>query len=168
MRLRNRKALKKILSILVLFAAALLGYGQLDRSGDESARNGERNERRRDVTIDEPTSEREDRQFRSASDKVERAGQLEGVGTVIKVLRDDNEGSRHQRFILRRESGQTVLVAHNIDVAPRIPELRPGDGVAFFGEFEPNAKGGVVHWTHHDPAGRHVAGWLKHNGRTYQ
>lgn len=27
---------------------------------------------------------------------------------------------------------------------------------------------GVIHWTHHDPARKHVAGWLKHQGRTYQ
>jgi hypothetical protein len=31
-----------------------------------------------------------------------------------------------------------------------------------------NAQGGMVHWTHHDPEGRHVSGWLKHNWRTYQ
>ena len=43
-----------------------------------------------------------------------------------------------------------------------------GDVVDFFGEYEWNSNGGVIHWTHHDPQGRHVTGWLKHNGRTYK
>jgi len=94
--------------------------------------------------------------------------QLQGQGRVIKVLPDDNNGSRHQRFILKLPSGQTLLIAHNIDLAPRIPSLKKGDTVAFYGEYEWNAKGGVIHWTHHDPAGRRVAGWLKHGVRTYQ
>ena len=94
--------------------------------------------------------------------------QVNGTGTVVKLLRDDNEGSRHQKFILRLSSGQTLLIAHNIDLAPRINALRKGDQVDFYGEYEWNSQGGVVHWTHHDPNGRHVDGWLKHNGKIYK
>ena len=94
--------------------------------------------------------------------------QVRGQGTVIKILSDDLDGSRHQRFILKLDSGQTLLISHNIDLAPRVDRLRAGDSVEFFGEYEWNPKGGVVHWTHHDPNGRHVAGWLKHQGRMYQ
>ncbi|NVK41708.1 MAG: DUF3465 domain-containing protein [Oceanospirillaceae bacterium] len=94
--------------------------------------------------------------------------QVQGEGRVLKVLPDDLDGSRHQRFILELGTGQTLLVAHNIDLAPRIDGLRPGDRVEFYGEYEWNAKGGVLHWTHHDPRGRHPGGWLRHNGRTYQ
>lgn len=94
--------------------------------------------------------------------------QLAGQGTVVKVLADDANGSRHQRFIVRLDSGRTLLVSHNIDLAQRIDSLRAGDTVAFYGEYEWNPKGGVIHWTHHDPQGRHPAGWLKHDGQTYQ
>ena len=94
--------------------------------------------------------------------------QVRGVGTVSTTLSDDDEGSRHQRFILELASGHTLLIAHNIDLAPRIDSLRKGDRVEFYGEYEWNEKGGVIHWTHHDPQGRHVGGWLKHQGRVYQ
>jgi len=43
-----------------------------------------------------------------------------------------------------------------------------GDSVGFYGEYEWNSKGGVIHWTHLDPSGQHIAGWLKHDGKTYQ
>lgn len=94
--------------------------------------------------------------------------QVEGSGTVIKTLPDDNKGSRHQRFILKLGSGQTLLVAHNIDLAQKIKGLKKGDAVAFYGEYEWSEQGGVIHWTHHDPKGRHADGWLKHNGVVYQ
>ncbi|WP_277207149.1 DUF3465 domain-containing protein [Vibrio misgurnus] len=94
--------------------------------------------------------------------------QVRGIGQVVKVLPDDNDGSKHQRFILKLNSGQTLLVAHNIDLAPRIPNLKVGDSVEFYGEYEWNKKGGVLHWTHKDPRNRHAHGWLKHNRQVYE
>ena len=94
--------------------------------------------------------------------------QVEGSGVVKAILRDDTKGSKHQRIIVALPSGQNVLVAHNIDLAPRVENLNKGDVIAFFGEYEWNPKGGVIHWTHHDPRNKHVAGWLKHNGRMYR
>jgi hypothetical protein len=94
--------------------------------------------------------------------------QVEGSGRVTRVLPDDNDGSRHQRFIVQLGTGQTVLVAHNIDLAARVASLKVGDPVEFNGEYEWNERGGVIHWTHRDPQRRHVDGWIRHNGRTYQ
>lgn len=94
--------------------------------------------------------------------------QVEGRGVVRRVLPDDDDGTRHQRFILQLASGQTLLVAHNVDIAPRIPGLRRGDRVAFRGEYEWSPQGGTIHWTHNDPAGRHPGGWLRRGGKTYR
>lgn len=91
---------------------------------------------------------------------------VEGSAIVERTLPDDNEGSRHQRFILRLEEGHTVLVAHNIDISPKIP-LQKGDWVDFRGEYEWTEQGGVVHWTHHDPKGKHLDGWIFHDGEFY-
>jgi Protein of unknown function (DUF3465) len=105
---------------------------------------------------------------RKAFDEHKSGVQITGDGVVSKLLSDDTDGRRHQRFILTLESGQTLLVAHNIDLAPRLEPLKSGDAVAFNGVYEWNAKGGVIHWTHRDPSGQHEPGWLKHAGRTYQ
>ncbi|MEM7394324.1 MAG: DUF3465 domain-containing protein [Verrucomicrobiota bacterium] len=94
--------------------------------------------------------------------------QVETSGMVEKILPDDNEGSRHQKFIVRLASDHTVLIAHNIDLAPRVAGIREGDTVRFAGEYEWTERGGVVHWTHHDPRGKHPGGWIEHAGRVYE
>ena len=50
--------------------------------------------------------------------------QVEGEGVVARILADDLAGSRHQRFVVRLASGQTVLIAHNIDIAPQVAGLQ--------------------------------------------
>ena len=94
--------------------------------------------------------------------------QVGGSGKVVKILPDDTQGSRHQKFIIQLNSGQTLLIAHNIDIAPRISPLKIGDHIIFYGEYQWNPNGGVVHWTHHDPGDRHEGGWLSHNGKMVQ
>ncbi|MCA9279218.1 MAG: DUF3465 domain-containing protein [Phycisphaeraceae bacterium] len=93
--------------------------------------------------------------------------QMEITGRVRKTLPDDNEGSRHQRFILQLSDGNTVLIAHNIDLADRVP-VKEGDEVVIYGEYEWSEQGGTMHWTHHDPKGWHEDGWIMHNGKTYK
>ena len=96
--------------------------------------------------------------------------QVLGCGTVIKVLKDDNEGSRHQKFLVKIDNypNITVLIAHNIDLAPRIEGIQAKNPIRFYGEYIYNDKGGVVHWTHRDPASRHQDGWLEYKGEQYQ
>ena len=93
---------------------------------------------------------------------------IETVGIVERLLPDDHEGSRHQRFIVRLDSGQTLLVAHNIDLAPRVAELAAGETVRIRGQYEVNERGGVVHWTHRDPRRERPGGWIEYRGERYE
>lgn len=101
----------------------------------------------------------------------QRSGEMvELRARVVKLLEDDNDGARHQRFLLAIDlepsPTDSVLVAHNIDLAPRVP-LSTGDVIRLYGQYEFNDRGGVLHWTHHDPGGRHAEGWIEHEGVLY-
>lgn len=121
------------------------------------------------IEISELSAENDDNQaLNRAYENQQSDVQIAGSGIVIRTLADDTKGSQHQKFILRLASGQTLLIAHNIDLAPRINSLSKGDKVEFYGEYEWNSNGGVLHWTHNDPRGNHENGWLKHKGSMYQ
>ncbi len=122
-----------------------------------------------DVPLSELTGGSSGAQAVAALYETRTSGEMVEVeGTVEKRLSDDLKGSRHQRFILRLAPGMTVLVSHNIDLAPRIDALRDGDRVFLRGQYEWNEKGGVIHWTHHDPDGRRTGGYIEHEGRAYR
>lgn len=92
--------------------------------------------------------------------------EVEATGVVARRLADDRKGLPHERFILR-VGDLTVLVAHNTELAPAVP-VAVGDTVEVRGEYEWNQLGGVIHWTHRDPDGRHAPGWIRLRGRLYQ
>jgi hypothetical protein len=60
-----------------------------------------------------------------------------------------------------------VLVAHNIDLAERVP-LRQNARLRLRGRYEWNERGGVIHWTHHDPDGLGPGGWVQHGDAIYR
>jgi hypothetical protein len=93
---------------------------------------------------------------------------LRVAGRVQRLLADDRDGSPHQKFIIVTDSGITLLIAHNIALAPRLEGLATGDTVEVLGEYEWNEKGGLIHWTHKDPQGKHMAGYIEWRGRRYQ
>lgn len=92
---------------------------------------------------------------------------IEVTARVKRLLPDDTDGSKHQRFILELSGGHTVMVAHNIDLAPRAP-VRAGEAATVRGQYEWNEQGGVLHWTHHDPGKRRPGGWIEVGGKRYE
>jgi len=144
----SRNTLRRLLPLIVLVLLALYQYYGPPSEGQSSAPPGGSEQRSAEVAW--------------------RAGQwLELTGTVQRLLSDDDQGSRHQRFIVSLAEGRTLLIAHNIDLAQRVP-LRQGDSVRLRGRYEPNERGGVVHWTHHDPQGDHSGGWIEYEGTLYR
>lgn len=143
--------MKKLVPLIVVLAIGYWGYQQQGAPTGESIGDN-----------------RGETRLLEAFENGNSGVQVAGAGRVVRILADDNDGSRHQRFVLELSSGQTVLIAHNIDVAPRINSIREDDLVSFYGVYEWNSQGGVVHWTHHDPAGRHEGGWIEHRGKRYE
>lgn len=105
-------------------------------------------------------------QIRAASQNPDAEFWTTISGEVIKNLRDDTVGDRHQKFLIRIAPELTLLVSHNIDLAPRVP-VQEGGQVTLRGEYVWNAQGGVMHWTHHDPNGRQ-GGWIEWRGQRYE
>jgi hypothetical protein len=83
---------------------------------------------------------------------------------VINILSDDRQGDKHQRLILK-VGKHTLLLAHNIDLAPRVP-VKKGETIQVKGEYEWNEKGGVIHWTHRSN-NNHANGWIMYNNKKY-
>jgi hypothetical protein len=157
---------KRLLAVLVVLVGAWLAQqAAIDvslRSGNvEPGPSDARIELRRDTGANSD----------SAARRISRAIAARESGFMVtvdahvsKLLRDDREGSRHQRFLIELEDGQTLLVAHNIDLAKRI-EIEVGDPLRVRGQYEWNDRGGLLHWTHHDPDGNHPGGWIESGGR---
>lgn len=87
---------------------------------------------------------------------------------VIKLLRNDNKGARHQRWIIQTSNGSTVTVVHNIDLAEKVP-LSAGDEIDVAGElvFGDRKKDPILHWTHADPQKKRIGGYVVHLGKKY-
>jgi hypothetical protein len=86
---------------------------------------------------------------------------------VKRMLRPDDKGEKHEKFLLQLSNGSTILVAHNVSRAPSVP-VEAGDIVTVHGEYIWNNKGGVIHWTHASDTPRHAGGYIDFKGRRYQ
>ncbi len=161
--MKKPASLLKQIGVLALLVLLYVGNEYL--GGDQTVDNSQRTSQSQ---TDESFTRVDDTQLIIESFEARRSDVwVQAGGEVASVLPDDNEGSRHQRFIVELRTGHTVLIAHNIDLALKVP-VSKGDYVEFRGEYEWNDRGGVVHWTHHDPRGRKKGGWISHRKQTYR
>jgi hypothetical protein len=91
-------------------------------------------------------------------------------GSVVRVL-ETHGGTQgvHKRFVVAVRAGsaeQDLLVADNISIGRTAP-IQPGDEVTVKGELAIDPSGPVIHWTHHDPRGRHESGFVSYKGVLY-
>ena len=91
-------------------------------------------------------------------------------GTVVRVLGvAPGRVSPHEGFLMRLGSSCHVIVRveANTDYTGSFA-LAPGEAVVVKGEYEFYPRGGVIHWTHRDPHGRHEGGYVSVGGHTYE
>ncbi len=98
-----------------------------------------------------------------------RSVEIRERGIVTRVLgtRQSTTGT-HEGFLFAVPMGRArtqLRVEDNVDITGPIP-LHRGERIELQGQLECNDL--VIHWTHHDPSGHHVAGYIAVNGRVYQ
>jgi len=92
-------------------------------------------------------------------------------GSVARVLgQRQGPSGDHEGFLVHLRGadghGLTVRVEDNVDITGPLT-LKDGDDVVVRGEYIYDPRGGLIHYTHHDPRGRHVPGYVRVNGRLY-
>lgn len=158
---------KLLLALAILVGAGVYDFVNKQLTGSNNAGN------QPSATAEAPKNTSEN-QNKALLDKIRDAAKnqrsgwwLETEGVVIKNLKDDTKGHQHQKFLIKLAPDITLLVAHNIDLAPRAT-VQQGDKIKIRGRYEWNNRGGVLHWTHHDPKGRKEGGWIYANGKYFK
>lgn len=169
-----------VIAILVLAAVAAwyrwgpqddsdgaAGGGSTTTSAPDSSGSGKSTPRRSDPQVGPSKTSTGEAEVLKAFRAKRSDVQVEVEGRVVFIFGPDRDGKPHQRFLLELPSGHTLKIAHNLTLSKPVP-IRKGDTVRLYGEYEYNAKGGVVHWTHRDPRNRHPHGWIRHKGKLYR
>lgn len=92
---------------------------------------------------------------------------VQAEGVVDRILPDDTMEPRHQQWIMRFPAGHTIKIAHNIDIAQRVP-IREGAAVRLRGQYMWSEQGGVVHFTHKPKYGNRAGGWVEADRKRYE
>ncbi len=97
--------------------------------------------------------------------------EVTATGKVMRILgtRVGPSGT-HEGFLVRLNGaaahGLTVRVEDNVDITGPIP-LATGDDVEVRGEYLYDPRGGLIHFTHHDPRARHAGGYVRVRDKVY-
>lgn len=90
----------------------------------------------------------------------------EVTGTVARILVDDRDDTRNQKFIMRLANGQSLLVLHDQVSSDRVP-VKIDDTVLVRGEYQWTETGGTLRFTQRDYSPRRMHGWIDHQGQRY-
>ncbi|HEX5274084.1 MAG TPA: DUF3465 domain-containing protein [Candidatus Rubrimentiphilum sp.] len=86
-------------------------------------------------------------------------------GSVAQLVGNASSATAtHEGFVLR-SGAFAIRVENNTTITGQIP-LSRGEAVSLQGQYECND--GVIHWTHHDPRGRHIGGFIEAGGKIYR
>jgi len=135
----SRRRKRSPLQIAILLVLSLVAYGAKNWFGDKNpSATGDNVAVQSDRSSDAATQNIETQNIESVIRQSLSGEVVESDATVTKTLPDDNDGSRHQRFIVRLASGKTLLIAHNIDIAKRVP-LEEGTRFVFADSLKPTS-----------------------------
>ena len=91
---------------------------------------------------------------------------VEVTGNVVRILRDDKDDRRNQKFIIRLTNGQSLLVIHDQVAGERVP-VAINDSVLVRGKYQWSETGGTLIFTRRDHSLHRLHGWIEHQGRRY-
>ena len=87
-------------------------------------------------------------------------------GQVVRILLDDKYDVQNQKFVMRMQNGQSLLVIHNINFGDPIP-ITINQEVKVRGEYSWTERGGLINWTGRDYSIERRHGWIEHQGHKY-
>jgi len=159
-----KRKLRKI-TFMLIAAAIAGGINYYNKNTSQSSTDTP-------LTVDQfstydPALKQSLQKIRAAANQPDSQFWISLQGQVIKLFKDDRKGSQHQKFLIKIAPDITLLISHNIDLAPRVP-VRKGDQIQLRGQYEWNNRGGLVHWTHHDPKGKKKGGWIRLSNKEYR
>ncbi len=160
----SRKIGKTIAALILAGAAALFGL----KNKNAESTQGLTVAQKKNVTIETIKSDTNYEVLNAIKNSKPLTYTVIKNAQVVKLLRNDNKGARHQRWIVQIEGGVNITVVHNIDIAEKVP-LSVGDTIEIAGElvFGDRKKDPILHWTHEDPRGKRIAGYVLYNGEKY-